>query len=92
MAVLIRCNGKNLEINPKNSSNFTKIEVEEILGTSFLKIDKASQRKSIIYDDRPSGDEHFLNQKAMSLLESNGKNAQVWGDCIYLKDTEIYFS
>lgn len=92
MAVLIRCNGKNFEVNPKNKSNFAKTEVEEILGTTYLKIEKVSKRKLIIYDDRPSPDDNFLNQKAMSLLESNGKTNQVWGDCIYLKDTEVYFN
>ena len=91
MATLLRCKGKNFEVLPKNKKNFTREEIEEFLGSSNLRVEKVSKIKSIIYDDTPRGDFNFLNEKAMSLLESNGKNDQVYGDSIYLRNSEVYF-
>ena len=92
MAVLIRCKGKDLKILPKNQNYFTKEEVQEILWTTFLKIEKVSKKFCIIFDDRPSPDVTFLNTQAKTLLENNGKSDVVYGDSLHLNDTEFYFT
>lgn len=90
MTKLIRCQGRDFKLEPKNGKNFTKDEIQEILGITDFATLKISRFRVLLYNDDKIVINH-KNEKAMKELEAAGIDMTITGDAVLCKSTQIYW-
>lgn len=70
MAQIIKSNGVVIEVTPKNGTNFSLEELQEIVG-GYIEILPLNCGRIIVCDDEGIFKNYALNQKATELLNRN---------------------